>query len=80
LTAIVAKKLRFVKVGRKDGAVVLDMQVRTGGRKELLGTAAEVKERTVLILARQKRPANISLKYCTRNFLASTVYIRRPRG
>jgi hypothetical protein len=38
------------------------MQVRTGGRKELLGTVTEVKDRTVLILARQKRPATISFK------------------
>lgn len=63
---MVAKKLRFAKVGRKEGAVVLDMQVRTGGRKELLGSATEVKERTVLILVRQKRPATMSSKYFTK--------------
>jgi hypothetical protein len=66
LTAIVAKKLRFVKVGRNEGAVVLEMQVRTGGRKELLGIDADVKERTVLILVRQKRPGIMSLKYFTK--------------
>jgi hypothetical protein len=35
------------------------MQVRIGGRKELLETAAEEKQRTVFVLARQKRPAII---------------------
>jgi hypothetical protein len=60
LTAIVAKELRFVNVDRSGDVVALDMQVRTGGRKEFLGTATEVKDRTVLILVRQKRPANMS--------------------
>jgi hypothetical protein len=59
---MVAKKLRFAKVGRRVGAAVLLMQVRTGGRKEVLGSATEVKERTVLILVRQKRPATMSFK------------------
>jgi hypothetical protein len=59
--AIVAKKLRFTKVSRGVDVLDLDMQVRMGGRKEFLGRAIEVKERAVLILARQKRSAAMSL-------------------
>lgn len=66
LTAIVASVLRCVNVGRNAGVAVLGIQERTGGANELLGAATEVKERTVLILARQKRPANMSLKYSSK--------------
>jgi hypothetical protein len=60
--AIVAKKLRFAKVSRRADVFDLDMQVRMGVRKEFLGRVTEVKERAVLILARQKRSATMSFE------------------
>ena len=42
------------------GAMQLCMQVRVNGRKGLLETVVEVKDRTVLILKRQYRAATMS--------------------
>jgi hypothetical protein len=60
---MVAKVFRCVNVRRVEGAMDREIQLRTGGRNELLGTVTELKERTVLILARQKRPAIMSFKW-----------------